>query len=205
METPVEIVPSLKELEAVIDRNLSSFYEVGKALRTIQGGQLYEKLGYDNFRQYVEARWDFGWNYGYKQMAAAAVQDNLCTIVQKPLIESQAREFARLADPEQQRQVARDLGMDNPETKVTTAVIRAVIAPLLEHSEPKQQSDAKDTLTLSIWHADSGAVKRALWALGFKGGEGAGSHLRLGKEGLTEEWRDYYVNSRVVNQEDTNQ
>jgi hypothetical protein len=80
-----------------------------KALVEIRDKKYYaDVLGYETFEEYCKERWDFQWNYAYKQIAAAQAIENLktCTIVQ-PLTESQARPLTKLEPEQKKRQALR--------------------------------------------------------------------------------------------------
>lgn len=89
---------TLADCEAIIEKGLQTFLEVGTALQTIRDGKLY-KDGYTSFDGYCQQRWGMKANYAYKQIAAARVLENLetCTIVHTlPATETQARHLAKL-------------------------------------------------------------------------------------------------------------
>jgi len=95
-------------LERVIERGLSTFVEVGRALLEIQQKRLYQAAGYQTFADYVEKRWDLSSAHAYRQIDASKVVDILSPIGEMPLPanEAQARELAPLVDdPEAVRAV----------------------------------------------------------------------------------------------------
>ena len=60
----------LDELEAVIERGMQTFVEVGEALMEIRDGRLY-KQDYGTFEAYCKERWGFSRGHGYRLIAAA--------------------------------------------------------------------------------------------------------------------------------------
>jgi phage N-6-adenine-methyltransferase len=116
---------ALAECEAVIERNLTVFYETGQALLKIRDGRLY-RVTHGTFEEYCRERWGWGRNYTNKVIMASEVVGNLssgynCT--QVPATESQARELASL-EPEQQREVWQKAVETAPNGHVTAAHVR---------------------------------------------------------------------------------
>lgn len=191
----------LADLEATISRGKKMFWEVGMAYAEIRDARLYRST-HSSFKEYCQDVWRLSETYANRLICSAEVVENFKPTPIGVASESIAREFARLDDPEQQRKVALDLGMDSPESRITAKEVRAVVDALIETPDERSFEDTRDTITLSLWHCDITAVKRALWAFGFKGGEGNGAHLRLGKEGMTQKGKEYYVNSRTGDAEE---
>ena len=94
--------------EAVIERGLKTFREVGAALTEIRDARLY-RGGYDTFEDYLSARWAMQRAQAYRLIEASAVVGALSPIGDTPLpaTESQARELARVA-PERRDEVWRE-------------------------------------------------------------------------------------------------
>ena len=100
-----EVAGRLAELEAVIERGLETFVEVGNAIREIRDSRLYRER-YATFEEYCRERWGWGRNYANKQVVAADTAALVGTNV--PIAnEAQARALAPLAreDPEAARAV----------------------------------------------------------------------------------------------------
>ena len=123
----------LDELEAVIQKNIGAFYEVGRALMEIRDSGLYrDVMGYDTFEAYCKERWDMGRNYADKLIASSKAIDNVGTIVpMKPVNESQTRPLARL-EPDQQRTAWAKAVETAPEGKVTAAHVLKVVKELTQ-------------------------------------------------------------------------
>lgn len=90
----------------MIERGLTTFVEVGAALLRIREERLY-RATHGSFEDYCRERWGWGRAHAYRLMDAAAVVQDLSPIGDTPLPrnEAQARELARLPDPESRRLV----------------------------------------------------------------------------------------------------
>lgn len=119
----------LERLEGIIEKNLQSFYEVGRALIKIRDEQLYSKVrGIENFETYCRKRWDFGKWYAYKIIESTQVMKQLDNCPIRPATESQARPLVKLKDnPEAQREAWQRAVETAPEGKVTAAHVQKVV------------------------------------------------------------------------------
>ncbi len=77
METTVETLSSteavrLRELEAIIERGLDTYEQVGNAIAEIHDARLYLQT-HRTFEEYLDARWGLKRQRGYELMAAASV------------------------------------------------------------------------------------------------------------------------------------
>ena len=128
---------SLPHYEAVIERGLKTFCEVGEALLAIRDGRLYRE-NHSTFEDYCTSRWGMTQRRAYQMMDAAKVIHNLeshnlesCTIVQLlPATESQARPLAALLPTEQVEawQKVIDAAGDN---KVTAGQVEQVVLSIV--------------------------------------------------------------------------
>jgi hypothetical protein len=86
----------LPDLEAVIERGLSTFLDVGRALVEIRDGRLYI-ADYRTFEDYCAGRWGFSVQRGYQLIDAAQVIEAVSTRVEikPPQNEAQTRELAQ--------------------------------------------------------------------------------------------------------------
>lgn len=119
----------LERLEAIINRNLQSFYEVGHALMKIRDDRLYQhKNGgqYQTFEDYCRGVWDMSRPRAYQLIDAAEVKTNLSTVVDIPIPERQIRPLTRL-EPEKQREAWQKAVETAPEGKVTAAHVQKVV------------------------------------------------------------------------------
>lgn len=115
----------LGELETVIERGLTTFVEVGNAIREIRDSKLY-KDSHDTFEKYCRERWGWNRNYADKQVRAADTAAVLGTFVPIPN-EAVAREFAPLkSDPETMNRVWGGVVEEYGETPAAKHVKKAV-------------------------------------------------------------------------------
>ena len=123
----------LAELEQVIDNCQRSFVEVGNALRAIRDERLYA-AEFGTFEAYCRARHNLTRRALDYQLAAAAVVDNVRTIVlTAPSSESVARPLVKL-EPEGQRAVWKEA--TDRWRKPTAAQVTEVVRELF----PKPQA-----------------------------------------------------------------
>jgi hypothetical protein len=90
----------LAQLEAVIERGMNTFIEVGNALAAIQERKLYRD-DYGTFEDYCRTKWGFSRQRAYQLTAAA---EAVTTVVDRglpaPSNEAQARELTRIPEPQ---------------------------------------------------------------------------------------------------------
>lgn len=128
---------SLAELEDIIQKHLSDFYDVGIALMQIRDGQFYRE-NYSTFEAYCRAKWGMSKPRAYQLIKAAGVQDNLSTIVDKPINEAQIRPLTRLSSPERQAQAYRRAVQTAPEGVMTAAHVNKVVEEMKEESKKER-------------------------------------------------------------------
>lgn len=100
------IAPStLAECEAIIERGLTTFVEVGSALLRIRDERLYRE-SHGTFEGYCRERWNLSRPRAYQLIEAAEVGSELSTTVDvRPATERVARELAPLREqPDQMRE-----------------------------------------------------------------------------------------------------
>jgi hypothetical protein len=125
--TPVEAA-SLAEHEAVIERGLNTFVEVGTALLAIRDGREY-RATHAAFEDYCQQRWGMRRQRANELIAAARVVDEISsTDVPAPSNEAQAVALARIPEPER-AEVWRET-IERTGGKPTAAAIRETYAPL---------------------------------------------------------------------------
>src|SRR5262249_48960236 len=117
-------VPSLAELEGVIERGLQTFVEVGEALREISERRLYRERGYGTFDEYCRERWGWSRFAGYQYIRAAEVAKNVES-TQQSLSVTQAFELSRL-EPEQQCKVAAEMDFSESSVRQVQRVVEEV-------------------------------------------------------------------------------
>lgn len=120
--------------EAIIDRGLKSFIEVGEALAEIREERLYLEQ-YSTFEEYCQERWHFTRVRAHQLISAASTA---LTIVNSdlaaPINEAQARELAKVPEPDRE-QVWRET-LDRTGGKPTAAAVREVAAPPAAETKP---------------------------------------------------------------------
>jgi post-segregation antitoxin (ccd killing protein) len=94
-----ELVDTLESCEAVIERGLGTFVEVGNALIAIRDGKLY-RADHDTFEAYCSTRWGLSRKRAYDLTGAAEVVAALSPMGDVPLPsnERQARALAPMRD-----------------------------------------------------------------------------------------------------------
>jgi hypothetical protein len=131
----------LEQLEGVIERGLSTFYEVGRALMRIRDEQLYEKVrGIATFESYCKERWGFTRANAYYLIDAAKVEKNLSnTFDIAPSSLRQTIALAKLNDnPAQQRTAWQKAVETAPEGKVTAAHVYKIVKDMTEPTKKEQ-------------------------------------------------------------------
>lgn len=114
----------LVELEAVVERGLASFVEVGQALMEIRDARLYRQ-SHGTFEDYCRARWALARNRAYQLIEAADVSKILDI---PPTVESQARELAPLKGEPESMAAAWSEAVEQSNGKPTAEVVREVVA-----------------------------------------------------------------------------
>jgi len=94
---------ALRRCEAIIERGVQTFIEVGEALAEIRDGKLY-RAGYGTFDDYCRERWGIGRGRAYQLMDAATVTREMSTVVDNPpKTEREARAVAKAAPADRGR------------------------------------------------------------------------------------------------------
>lgn len=117
----------LEELEGIIEKNLKSFYEVGKSLLEIQRDKLYlHKNGgeYQTFKAYCRGTWDMGRSNAYELITASKVIDDVSGAPDTPIC--QIRPLVKLGS-EQRRIVWAKAVETAPDGKITAAHVTKVV------------------------------------------------------------------------------
>lgn len=123
----------LTSLEAVVERGLKTFVEVGEALLEIQTRALF-RAEHASFDDYLRDRWGVSRGQARRTIVAAEVAKSL-PIGMRPKTESQARELLPLRDrPDKMAAAMRDASRDGPPT---AAKIRESVRGRRPAAEPK--------------------------------------------------------------------
>lgn len=136
-------VELLGEAEAVIERGLKTFLEVGEALASIRDNRLY-RADFDTFEDYAESRWGFSKTHANRLVAASEVAAILTPMGVEINNERQARELAPLvAEPEKLRAAFAEVA-ERTNGKPTAAALREVVREqLAPDSEVAQMAHAE--------------------------------------------------------------
>jgi len=101
----------LKHLEAIIEKGIGTFVDVGQSLCEVRDDRLYLMEGFTTFSDYLRGKWALGKTYAYQLIASSQVATNLsaaadmmrpCEI--QPVHERQVRPLSIL-NPAQQCEV----------------------------------------------------------------------------------------------------
>lgn len=141
----------LERLEGIIQRGLSTFYDVGRALMEIRNEELYKiKNGgaYQTFEAYCKGVWDMSKMHAYRLMDSCKVIDTVkSNQLVTPVTESQARPLARL-EPDQQREAWQKAVDTAPDGKVTAAHVYKIVKGM---TEPEKEEDSDSLFHLKRW------------------------------------------------------
>jgi hypothetical protein len=166
----LEVLPPIKKLndkermrlaayEAVIEANLQQFVEVVLALKKIKDAKLYREYG--DFETYCRVKFDFGRAHSYRMLASAKVIAELKKLqgadgktgqkspngdILLPRSEAQARELARIKQPEKRLEVLKRAVKKAGHAPLNAALIReavAEIAPLPVKTKPAPPENIK--------------------------------------------------------------
>ena len=142
----------LQQCEAVIERGLTAFIEVGRELRHICEEALYKTVGFKTFEDYCHQRWDMKRAHAYRLISSVKVQEILSPIGDTPATEAIARPLARLvSDPEQLKDAwvrARDTC---PTKRLTAEHVESVVK---EFTQPTIEPDVFPGTSYKILYAD---------------------------------------------------
>ncbi len=123
--TDTRVAPSdrLVHLEAIIEKGLRPFVEIGAALKEINDNRLWSPE-YDSFDAYCHGRWNFHRRTGYSLITAASVFRMVSSEVQAPaqISYSHAAEMVTLK-PSEQVAMAQEIVRDHLSTRDVRRII----------------------------------------------------------------------------------
>jgi hypothetical protein len=122
-------ISRLSECEAIIERGMKTFVDVGNALLEIRENKLYREA-FGTFEDYCRERWGMAQGTAYRMIYASEVVRNLRSSPigeLLPTTESQARPLASL-EPAQQVEAWQRAVETAPEGKMTAAHVQEVIS-----------------------------------------------------------------------------
>lgn len=134
-------VVHLKRCEAIIERGLCSFLEVGKALLEIRDRRLYRSYG--SFEDYCRDRWGLKRQRAYELIDVGKVAANLSEIPDKCCRESHLSPLIPLS-PDQQRVVWEEAKATAPGGRLTAGHVKSVIDRLRDDEPSRPAPKAVD-------------------------------------------------------------
>jgi|GEM_PF-910822 len=125
----------LSQHEAVIERGLKTFYEVGAALTAIREKRLY-RATHNSFEDYCQERWQLTQRRAYQMMDAVLVVNNVYPgthyeSIALPEYEKHVRPLVALS-PEEQQMAWAVVQQTAPGGKVTASHVKSVVTVLKE-------------------------------------------------------------------------
>jgi hypothetical protein len=149
----------LAELEAVVDRGLKTFIEVGRALAEIRDSRLYRQA-HSTFEAYCRERWGFGRTRAHRLIEAADVVAML-PMGNKPANERQARELAPLKDDETAMfDVWRELRAEHGDN-LTAGRVKRVVGARLRRDQRQAEEKARQEEVTRRWEERQAFARKA--------------------------------------------
>lgn len=134
-------------LETTIEKGLSTFLEVAKAIKQIKDLKYYEKIGFNNITSYVKSRFGLEKSRAYQLIEVAEIDSKLSTTVEKrPTSERQYRELAKV--PEENRAQVLEAANEKAAEQskpLTASVIKQTAADFFEPKEVEEYEDVDDS------------------------------------------------------------
>jgi len=196
----IQAMQTLAHYEAIIERGLKTFEEVGNALLTIRDSKLYRETGHKTFREYCRERWGFKESRTYQLMSAADVMGNLKTstmVEVLPTTERQARPLTHLSPDQQQEawiQAIESAPLVNGKLKITGAHVKQVVE---DTTRPLSMAVHFSSETPE-WYTPPEIIERVIAVMGAidldpcssngKPNIPAAQHLTANDNGLAQQW-----------------
>jgi len=147
----------LASCEAIIERGIREFFEVGEALLRIRNGRLY-RAEYSTFDDYCLERWGFTSRNALRYMNAAQVLQNLqitdgnsTSSSSLPSSIVSTEPLVRL-EPDQQREAWQRAVDTAPDGKITAGHVQRVVDDMTRPAEPEQGEEE-----WPVWRHEEGA------------------------------------------------
>lgn len=138
----VVVLATLADCEAVIERGLHSFVEVGQALLTIRDQGLYSR-SHKTFEDYCQDRWGFSRIRAYQMMGASETVGVLSTFnksLPTPSSSRQAEALSKLKDQPEQLAEAWSEVIEISDGKPTAKVVKEVVSRYVAESKGNGQT-----------------------------------------------------------------
>ena len=130
----------LQQCEAVIEKGLRTFVDVGGALLKIRDSKLYRQ-DYSTFEEYCQEKWNISRPRAYQLIDSVKVAENLSTFVDKwPINEAQTRPLTRLS-PEDQVKAWHKVIETAPEGKITAGIVLAAAKEIQQERREERRSE----------------------------------------------------------------
>ena len=136
-----EVVTSLQEQEAIIERGYGTFVDVGQALMRIRDEHLYVSE-FEHFKDYCKARWGISYSSAKTQIGASRVMDTLdgLDLVRLPDNAWQAQSLVKVLNQRGEQAVAEVwrevLARHEGDGAITAAEINKVVNPPASSHKP---------------------------------------------------------------------
>ena len=116
-----------KDARKCADEIRAGILNIRQKLLELYNGEGWTALGYDNWRECVQAEFSMSKSHAYELLNAAKTELNISAIAEKDIIpESQLRPLASL-EPEQQREAWAKAQETAPDGKITAAHVQSVV------------------------------------------------------------------------------
>lgn len=139
------VIETLGHYEAIIERGLETFVEVGNALLAIRDGRLYREDGYGTFEDYCRERWSFTSEHARRLMRSAEIVMHLNETPPMggvlPTNERQTRPLTQLPPDQQLEAWVKAVETAPLNGRVTGAHVQQVVEEIIkERDEPIDQA-----------------------------------------------------------------
>ena len=166
----------LAQHEAIIERGISSFIEVGNALKAIRDGREY-KDRYQTFEEYCKERWGWTRQNVNRQIAGAGAALNLEPIGSKiPITERLIRPIVNL-ELDAQRKVWKQAIESAPDGKLTAKHVSEIASQYKSKSSAKMGHVKPDDNAL-LWHKISKNLRHYMSIWKYDDRHDLAEHLR---------------------------
>ncbi|MFA6271403.1 MAG: MT-A70 family methyltransferase [Candidatus Paceibacterota bacterium] len=144
----------LAECEAVIERGLKTFVDVGNALLEIRDSRLY-RAEFGTFEDYCKERWGMKRAHAYRMIEAAQVVETLSPMGDiLPTSERQARPLTVL-EPEQQREAWQYVVNNAPPTGITAAQVLEAAKIIQAEKREAKRAERVEIITREVEPLDN--------------------------------------------------
>jgi hypothetical protein len=136
----------LAELEAIIERDLKAFYEVGLSLMKIRDDKLYKET-FPNFQAYCKKKWGMDRARAYQLIAATEVQENLYKIFDKDTITESHMMPLRKLPPAEQVEAYQKAVDTAPKSGITAKHVKRVVKDMKKKQQEEKKKPEEEMVT----------------------------------------------------------